>query len=81
MANRQSRPGYYVLYSAHVDGETYTDAYCIDDSTPIANRLRFKSWLFACAVLKQLGVDDEHYTIAWCPSRNQAQKSALKNWS
>ena len=32
-------------------------------------------------VVSSLGVDDDHYAIAWCPSRNQAQKSAVKNYS
>ncbi len=69
MANRQARPGYYILFQV----DAFTDAYYAD-SRPITNA-------YWSMLTKQLGVDDDHYSIAWCPSRNQAQKAAIKNWS
>mgnify|MGYP003138378472 FL=1 len=69
MNNRAARPGYYILFQV----DEFTDAYYAD-SRPITST-------YWSMLTKQLGVDDDHYAIAWCPSRNQAQKAAIKNWS
>ena len=75
--NREARPGYYILFHATVEATggdcAFTDAYYADSEVMLT-----EYWDF---VVKQLGVDDDHYSIAWCPSRNQAQKAAIKNWS
>jgi len=75
--NRQARPGYYILFQATAEAtgldNTFTDAYYAD-SRPMLQE-------YWDMVVNQLGVDDDHYAIAWCPSRNQAQKAALRNWT
>ena len=75
-SNRMARPGYYILFHATIEATggdcAFTDAYA--DS-------KVMLWEYWDMVVNQLGVDSDHYSIAWCPSRNQAQKSAVKNWS
>jgi hypothetical protein len=82
MNNRAARPGYYILFKAvDSEGGLYIDAY----NTGIPEG----SWLFPyshiATIVKQLLVPpyetEFQYSVAWCPSRNQAQKSAIKNWS
>jgi hypothetical protein len=73
MNNRAARPGYYILFQV---GE-FTDAYYAYPY--LVARWNAKEYMDM--LVQQLGVDDDHYSIAWCPSRNQAQKSAIKNWS
>ena len=75
--NRQARPGVYVLFALYIYDEanpnritgTYVDAYYLGGHS-------------VDTVVRQLGIceDTEVYSIAWCPSRNQAQKMAYKNW-
>ena len=81
--NRQARPGYYILFSAYIDGETYTDAYCVDSCTALAVHVKpiAVAYKWIEKLVELLCVDDDHYSIAWCPSRNQAQKMACKNWT
>ena len=83
--NRQARPGYYILFSAYIDetDETFTDAYCVDSCTALAVHVRpvAEAYKWIEKLVELLRVDDDHYAIAWCPSRNQAQKAALKNWT
>ena len=69
LSRHTARPGIYILFKAHVSDEAYTyiDAYRIEGQ-PLTS------------IIEQLGIDDESYAIAWCPSRNQAQKAAHKNW-
>ena len=76
-SNRMARPGYYILFHATIEATggdcAFTDAYYADSKVML--------WEYWDMVVNQLGVDSDHYSIAWCPSRNQAQKSAVKNWS
>ena len=75
---RQARPGVYILFALYIPCEeanpdnmtgTYIDAYYLG-----ANAID--------AVVAQLGIrGDDTYAVAWCPSRNQAQKMAYKNWT
>ena len=79
MANRQPRPGVYILFALYIPCEeanpdnitgTYIDAYYLGGHS-------------VDTVVRQLGIRDDTdvYAVAWCPSRNQAQKSAYKNWT
>ena len=89
MNNRAARPGYYILFHATVDATgrdcSFTDAYYADNGVTLRGTVWYREIedvnAYWSMVVKQLGVDDDHYSIAWCPSRNQAQKSAIKNWS
>ena len=78
---RLARPGYYILFQV----DSFTDAYYADSkmtlSETVWNREAGDVNAYWSMLIKQLDVDDDHYSIAWCPSRNQAQKSAQKNWS
>ena len=76
---RQARPGTYILFALYIPCEeanpdnmtgTYIDAYYLGGN-PVGT------------VLAQLGIGDsaDGYSIAWCPSRNQAQKMAYQNWT
>ena len=76
---RYARPGVYILFALYIPCEeanpdcmdgTYINAYYLGGN-PVDT------------VVHQLGIRDDTdvYAIAWCPSRNQAQKSAIKNWS
>ena len=70
---RLARPGYYILFSVTIDGNTFSDAYYADTRSMTSG--------YWSMLVRQLGVEEDSYSIAWCPSRNQAQKSAVKNWS
>ena len=71
------RPGYYILFALYIPCEqanpdnmtgTYIDAYYLGGNS-------------VSTVVSSLGVDDDYYATAWCPSRNQAQKAAVKNYT
>ena len=77
--NRQARHGTYVLFALYIPCEeanpecmdgTYIDAYYLGGHS-------------VDTVVRQLGIceDTDVYAVAWCPSRNQAQKAALRNWT
>ena len=81
MNNHVARPGYYVLFQVN----EFTAAYYADNGVTLRGTVWYREIedvnAYWSMVVKQLGVDDDHYSIAWCPSRNQAQKAAIKNWS
>ena len=79
--NRQARPGYYILFQV----DAFTDAYYADGRMTLKETVWEREIgdvnAYWSMLINQLDVDDDHYSIAWCPSRNQAQKAAIKNWS
>ena len=81
MNNHVARPGYYILFQVN----EFTDAYYADNGVTLRGTVWYREIedvnAYWSIVIKKLGVDDDHYAIAWCPSRNQAQKAAIKNWS
>jgi hypothetical protein len=79
--NRQARPGLYILFKAvDAEGDIYIDAY----NTNIPEGYQLLPYSHIAMIVKQLLVPpyetEFQYSIAWCPSRNQAQKMACKNW-
>ena len=81
MNNHVARPGYYILFDVYQPEKDENEEVIIQryrDAYYVGGEWRQE---YALNVLNLIATNDDHYSIAWCPSRNQAQKSAIKNWS
>ena len=77
--NHQARPGTYILFALYIPCEE-ANPDCMDGTYIGAYYLGGNA---VNTVVAQLGIrdDTDAYAVAWCPSRNQAQKMAYNNWT